>query len=172
VRRLAANSCVGSVVLSKKQIAVMTVVGLLVGAVLGSYDRLPRPGMTQEPQREPGGGETSFPGTARTADAQDEGAGDVKPLEDVHTNIGSASVASSASNDEIFLSGNVTMAPRRENGVFVGYEIVSAGSDGRFSRGDVITSINGIPVEDSAAGGELAVAALANRNAEIELRNQ
>lgn len=95
-----------------------------------------------------------------------------RPVADVHAGTDSASVANSTSNDEIFLSGDVTMAPHREDGVFVGYEIVSAGSDDRFSPGDVITSINGIPVEDSAAGGELAVAALANQNAKIELRNQ
>ena len=150
----------------------MTVIGLLVGAVLGSYDRLPRPGMTQDTQRQPGGGETDFPDATRTRELRKDGADDGTPVGDIRTGTGSASVANSASNEEIFLSGDVRMAPRRENGVFVGYEIVSAGSDDRFSRGDIIMSINGIPVEDSAAGGELAVAALADRSAEIEIRNQ
>ena len=74
--------------------------------------------------------------------------------------------------DTIIMSGGLTMLPLREDGVFVGYEIISSGTDDRLTSGDVITSLNGIPVEDSAAGGELLIAALVNPTTEIELRSR
>ena len=53
---------------------------------------------------------------------------------------------------------------------FVGFEVIEAGSDSRLKTGHVIISVNGVPVEDSAAGSELLLAALEDDEAIVQLR--
>lgn len=72
----------------------------------------------------------------------------------------------------IRVSNDLAIQALHENGLFVGYQVASSDGDSRFSNGDVIIAIDGSPVEDSAAGGEILSAALASRSAEFELRGQ
>lgn len=55
------------------------------------------------------------------------------------------------------------------DGIFQGYRVIGGGSDPRFSDGDIIVEIGGMPVEDSAAGGELLMIAMQNPNTPVKL---
>lgn len=54
-----------------------------------------------------------------------------------------------------------------EQGRFVGYKVSGRSGDYRFAHGDVIASINGQPVEDSAAGSELLLIAIAHSGTDL-----
>jgi hypothetical protein len=148
----------------KKQKAVLTVIAILVGATLGSFDQLSR--FVTEPKSQ----------RHSVDDGSDRQEAHRISGDQVHVDAPTATantpMANPSTSNMIFLPGDVTMTPHRVNGMFIGYEVVSAGSDDRFSTGDVITSLNGAPVEDSAAGGELMIAALADRNSKIEFHSQ
>jgi hypothetical protein len=144
----------------------LTVIAILVGAALGSLDQLSRLGTDPDPQPQR---HASNDGADRQEANQ---ASDRQVLTDLPTTAADASMAELSASNMIFLPGEVTMTPHRVNGMFIGYEVLSAGSDDRFSTGDVITSLNGAPVEDSAAGGELIIAKLADRNSKIEFHSQ
>ncbi len=47
-----------------------------------------------------------------------------------------------------------------KNGKFLGYRVLSAPGSRQLSPGEIILEVNGIPVEDSAAGSELLLIAL------------
>jgi len=68
----------------------------------------------------------------------------------------------------IFGGDDVVLRPVRRDGLFIGYLVVSSGSHGELTEGRTIVSVNGAPVEDSAAGGELLLAALAGSGASIQ----
>lgn len=59
--------------------------------------------------------------------------------------------------------------PARLNGNFVGYRVITNFVDPRFVVGDIISAVNEIDVEDSAAGGELLIAALSDPYANVTL---
>ena len=64
----------------------------------------------------------------------------------------------------------LTIAPRYHvDGHFEGYLVQGRSGDHRYAHGDVITKISGVPVEDSAAGSELVLIALAQPEATIEV---
>lgn len=69
--------------------------------------------------------------------------------------------------DQFQAAGGVVFEPARQGGQFVGFRIISNQDDPRLAIGDVVTAINGAPVEDSAAGSELFIAGLANRSAPV-----
>ena len=74
--------------------------------------------------------------------------------------------------DNIFRSsGGVILKAARKDGEFIGYEVVEGGSDQRLRSGQVIVAVNGMPAEDSAAGTEFLVAALAIHDANIVFGN-
>ena len=54
------------------------------------------------------------------------------------------------------------------DGAFAGYEVVEDGDDSRFKKGRIVVAVGGQAVDDSAAGGELFLAALASGEAELE----
>ena len=56
-----------------------------------------------------------------------------------------------------------------ESGRFVGYKVLANASDPRFAEGDIITELNGEPVEDSAAGTELLTIGLMNPETAISV---
>jgi len=159
-------------IMSNKLKPVAIVIALIVGFTLGSLDQLSRLGASQQPQSQLIDGRVNSSDANRASEMHNGRDSTGRPNIEVHEDTPDASTADSYSNDTIFLPGNVTMAPLRENGVFVGYEILSVGSDDRLSASDVITSLNGIPVEDSAAGSELVIAALTNQKTRIELLDQ
>lgn len=57
-------------------------------------------------------------------------------------------------------------------GEFEGYLVQGRSGDYRFNHGDIITAINQTPVEDSAAGSELLLIALAQPNIALATRAQ
>lgn len=67
-------------------------------------------------------------------------------------------------------TGNgVVMVGHLENGEFVGYRVIEGGEDGRLIPDNVIVAINGTPVDGSAAGSELLIAALVDSTAQVDL---
>ena len=159
-------------IFKNKKATLLTVIAILVGITLGSLDQLSRLDVFQQPQSQAGDKKTNVQNVNRTSETQNHRRSGDQTITSLARDTFDQSTAEPSLSNTIFLPGNVTMAPLRENGVFVGYEILSEGSDDRLSAGDVITSLNGIPVEDSAAGGELAIAALVNPETSIELRGQ
>jgi hypothetical protein len=74
--------------------------------------------------------------------------------------------------DVIQASTGVAFIPVRNAGTFVGFEIVRNQYDTRFSVGDIIAGINGVPVEDSPAGGELLIIALTDESSYFQFANR
>jgi hypothetical protein len=69
----------------------------------------------------------------------------------------------------IYAAVGVAFEAFRTAGAFVGYSVVRS-HDPRLAVGDVVTAVNGDPVEDSAAGGEMLTAALRNPQVELSVR--
>ena len=152
-------------ILGKMRKTALTIAALLVGAGLGSYDRLSE--MISNPKP---GSQKTIPGAPQTGNSLGPGREVVSQLDEKPTNESDLADSTPKSNDvEIYRSGQIQMTPYHSDGVFVGYEVLSAGSDERFRAGDIIKSLNGIPVEDSAAGSELVIAALVSTETRIEL---
>ena len=63
----------------------------------------------------------------------------------------------------------VKLRAARDDGGFRGYLVLDPGSDSRLKINEIIVEIGGVPVEDSAAGSELLLIALAERGSEIGL---
>lgn len=64
--------------------------------------------------------------------------------------------------------GGVVYVPNT-NGQPPAYRIVDPGEDPRFAAGDIVTHVDGAPVEVSAAGSELFLIALMNRDAQLTI---
>ena len=73
-------------------------------------------------------------------------------------------------NLQIRVDDGLLFEPAVVDGLFAGYRVITNLKDPRFKVGDIVTAIDGNPVEDSAAGSELFMAGLMNRNAEVEVR--
>lgn len=143
-------------------------IALLAGAILGSREQLSRLGPDEESGPGVETGISDGPGASLEPENVVPAIVETPPLPPQ----GGMAATTPEADSAIVLSGDVRLMPYRQDGVFVGYEIVSAGSDGRFSAGDIITSVNGIAVEDSAAGGELLIAGLADQEARVQLRKR
>jgi hypothetical protein len=66
-------------------------------------------------------------------------------------------------------SEGLIFEPARINGKFIGFRVISNRDDIRVQVGDIVVSVNGMPVEDSAAGSELFIASLSNPDAVVQL---
>jgi hypothetical protein len=77
----------------------------------------------------------------------------------------------SSQGNRVYAASGVTLESLRSDDVFVGYAVVRS-HDARLDVGDVITAVNGQLVEDSAAGGELLIAALRNPDAALTLQSR
>jgi hypothetical protein len=66
----------------------------------------------------------------------------------------------------------LSLIPVRDGDNFIGFKVLQNGTDSRFSVGDIIAAVNGKPVEDSAAGGELLVIALMDQKSIFQFANR
>ncbi len=136
------------------------VVGVLAGIVFGSYDQL----RALLDNNEAGGASTevrddqSAPAPASAAASQ-VGAQSTPPVS-----------RPPERNLQIRVDDGLLFEPAVVDGLFAGYRVITNLEDPRFKVGDIVTAIDGNPVEDSAAGSELFMAGLMNRNAEVEVR--
>lgn len=65
------------------------------------------------------------------------------------------------------VTDGLSLIRSEKDGTFLGYKVISNAGDARFREGDIITKVNGEPVEDSAAGSELLTIGLMNPDNEI-----
>ena len=72
---------------------------------------------------------------------------------------------------QIYAGTGVTLEAFRHGDAFAGYAVVRS-HDPRLAVDDVITAVNGVPVEDTAAGSELLVAALRDPGAELAVQSR
>ena len=72
---------------------------------------------------------------------------------------------------QVYAGTGVTLEAFRLDEEFAGYAVVRS-HDPRLAVDDVITAVNGVPVEDSAAGSELLVAALRDPAAELAVQSR
>lgn len=81
---------------------------------------------------------------------------------------------SQTQNDATYAANNqVVIGPvYREGGQFIGYRVVGRSGDYRFNNGAIVVSINGIPVENSAAGSELLLIAIAQTGTQLGMLEQ
>ncbi len=142
---------------------------LFVGLGVGSFDRI-RDVVVSVGSR-PGAAPTAIDSTARSPPARDlphnaaitEGP---RPAGDPRR---PPAVATPMEQDaQIRATEGLVFEVARMDGRFVGFRVISNRDDPRLKAGDIVVSVGGSPVEDSAAGSELFIAALSNRNAAIE----
>ena len=143
-----------------KKSTVLLVFAFVIGISIGSYDRFP--------ERQPTGFEerSSVDDGSKTSAASSAQVRSVNPAPD-SSEPGRTAVVN-VYDDVVFAEGGLSLVAHRSSGEFVGYQVVNAGEDRRLAEGDVITAINGTPVEDSAAGSELLLIGLASEDAEIQ----
>jgi hypothetical protein len=72
---------------------------------------------------------------------------------------------------QVYAGTGITFEAFRLGDDFAGYAVVRS-HDSRLAVGDVITAVNGVPVEDSAAGSELLIAALRDPAAELAVQSR
>lgn len=71
----------------------------------------------------------------------------------------------------MYAGTGVTLEAFRLGDAFAGYAVVRS-HDPRLTVDDVITAVNGVPVEDSAAGSELLIAALRDPAVELAVQSR
>jgi len=72
---------------------------------------------------------------------------------------------------QVYAGTGVTLEAFRLGDAFAGYAVVRS-HDPRLTVDDVITAVNGVPVEDSAAGSELLIAALRDPAVELAVQSR
>ena len=70
--------------------------------------------------------------------------------------------------EEAAANGRVRLRPAFRDQRFLGYYVYGRSGDPRYSHGDLITHVGGMPVEHSAAGSELVLIALQQPNITID----
>lgn len=142
---------------------------LLVGLIAGSWDRVDS-WLNFAPKTEPLSVPFNAPrGTEDTPAAERTLPGSVA-LSSARPTADQVNARINESQNEVFANSGVILKPARANNTFLGYRVINAAKDNRFQAGDIIVRINGAETEDSAAGSELLIAALANPDSRIELR--
>ncbi len=142
----------------------------LLGVLLASYDRIASVVTATTTPRDTVGQQATSSGTAEPATERLSHAPAAEAARTVAAP-GATAVAPGeqhVENATIRATDGLVVQPSRVGGQFVGYEVIESGDDSQFAHGAIIVAVNGVPVEDSAAGGELLIAALASREPVVE----
>jgi hypothetical protein len=143
------------------------IVAVVLGAVIGSRDRLFGDDERSEAL------DASNSARELTMDMPSQrafGQGDVTPEAMMPAQQRAAS-ADMSEDVVVRVGGGLVVTAERQSGTFVGYRIVESANP-KFAVNEVIVSINGMPVEDSAAGSELLIIALEDADAQIEFESR